>query len=350
MKKISVVVPCYNAADCLHHCMDHLVGQTIGIDNIEIILVDDASTDNGATWQVIMQYENQYPESVIAISLEENLRQGGARNVGISYASGEYLVFCDSDDWLRVEALELLYSIIKHENADVVEYRYKKVYTYEEADSPIKYGDASCEIIMDNEEKRRKQILVSTDELTLGCMNKIYRLSLVRDHEIKFAERLIYEEPSFMLPVRLYTTKHIFIDVVLYYYYQNPVGTMHGDQVGGARRLDNANVWIGLYEDLQARGLIDRFPAELQYMFWSWGVGLSVNAILHKKQMLKAGELFFLKEMTLKYCPDIRKNTYITKLAPEWNEILLNILTMEFTQDNILLLNAGLMQYLLDNM
>ena len=69
MKKVSVIVPCYNAAIYLDRCMEHLLKQTIGIDNIEIILVDDASTDDGATWESIMKYEQQFPDSIIAIPL-----------------------------------------------------------------------------------------------------------------------------------------------------------------------------------------------------------------------------------------------------------------------------------------
>ena len=105
MKKVSVVVPCYNAAVYLDKCMEQLIKQTIGIENIEIILVDDASTDDGATWELIMEYEREFPDTVIAIQLEQNMRQGGARNVGISYAGGEYLMFCDADDRLAFEAM-----------------------------------------------------------------------------------------------------------------------------------------------------------------------------------------------------------------------------------------------------
>ena len=118
-KKVSVVVPCYNVSDYLDRCMESLLKQTIGIENIEIILVDDASTDNGATWEVIMKYEQLYPDTIIAISLEQNLRQGGARNVGISYAGGEYLVFCDADDWMSLKALEHVYRKAKEVDADV---------------------------------------------------------------------------------------------------------------------------------------------------------------------------------------------------------------------------------------
>lgn len=109
MKKVSIVVPCYNVAQYLDRCVESLVNQTIGIENLEIILVDDASTDAGRTWDRITETEKRFPDSVLAVSLSENLRQGGARNVGISYAGGEYLMFCDADDRLVLEAAECLY-------------------------------------------------------------------------------------------------------------------------------------------------------------------------------------------------------------------------------------------------
>ena len=67
MKKVSIVVPCYNTATYLARCMEHIIRQTIGLENIEIILVDDASTDNGATLHMIMEYEQKYPETVIVL-------------------------------------------------------------------------------------------------------------------------------------------------------------------------------------------------------------------------------------------------------------------------------------------
>lgn len=93
MKRVSVVVPCYNASLYLHKCIDHLLHQTIGLENMEIILVDDASTDDGRTWKIITDYEKQYPDAIIAIHLEENLRQGGARNVGVLTPVGSIWFF-----------------------------------------------------------------------------------------------------------------------------------------------------------------------------------------------------------------------------------------------------------------
>ena len=82
-KKVSVVVPCYNASEYLGQCLEYLLQQTIGIENMEIILVDDASTDNGATRDLIVDYELRFPDTIVAVFLERNLRQGGARNAGV---------------------------------------------------------------------------------------------------------------------------------------------------------------------------------------------------------------------------------------------------------------------------
>ena len=344
MKKVSVVVPCYNVSTCLGWCMNHLIRQTIGIENIEIILVNDASTDEGATWELIMQYESQYPESIIAISLEENLRQGGARNVGISYASGEYLIFCDADDWLRLEALEILYDVICKTDADVVEFRYKEVHEYSNVQTPSELGSGSYQREMLSDKVRRLYIIECTDKFGLGCMTKMYRMSLIKENKIRFAEYLICEEPSFTLPVRLYEAKHVFLDIVLYYYYQTPGGTMHGSW--DSRKLDNANVWIILYEDLKRRGLLEKYPAEIEYMFWSWGIGMTIRMLMARGYVLKNEEISFLKETALQYCPDIRHNFWITQVAVEWNKIILEILDMEFTVDNIIRFNQDVLQYL----
>lgn len=347
MKKVSVVVPCYNVSECLGRCMDHLTRQTIGIENIEIILVNDASTDNSATWEMIMQYESRYPESVIAISLEENLRQGGARNVGISYASGEYLLFCDADDWLRLEALEWLYVFARKNDADVVEFGYKVVYEYTGLQIPLEQGDESYRLEMADDEVRRQHIIESTSKFGLGCWNKIYRMSLIQDHQIRFAEHLICEEAAFTLPVRLYEAKHFFLDVVLYYYFQMPTSTVHISW--DTRKMDNAKVWLILYEDLRKRGFLEKYPAELEFMFWRSGIGMTVRMLMIKGYVLQGEELMLLKHMVLECCPDIRHNAYLSKYEVEWNAILLEIPDMEFTADNIIRFNKNALQYLAKN-
>lgn len=344
-KKISVVVPCYNVSAYLDRCMEHLLGQTIGIENIEIILVDDASTDNGATWDVIMKYEQQFSDVIIAIPLEQNLRQGGARNVGISYASGEYLVFCDADDWMTLEALEHLYQRAKEYDADVVEYRSQKVYA--ETDTslfPMKEGDGSYLIELDDEEKKKEFYLTWTDSCTFGCWNKAYRLRMIQDNNIRFAEHLICEEPSFTVPVRLYEKRYCFLDELVYFYYLNPDSTVHSNW--DSRKLDNLHVWMILMDDLKERGFLQVYYDEMSYMFFRWMLVLSVKMLIQKGYTLTVNEMQPLVNEVLTRFPDIRENPYIENRKDSLGLLLIKVLDMEITDESVQVMDQILRKYI----
>lgn len=344
MKKISVIVPCYNAAGCLERCMEHLLGQTIGIENIEIVLVDDASTDDGATLALMMSYEQKYPDTILVIPLEQNMRQGGARNIGISYAGGEYLMFCDADDWLAYRAMEILYHTAKQYDADVVEYRYKIVTDDTVTGEEIEQGNGSYLKALDDEEIKRKTLMASTDDFSFGCMRKLYRMTLIKENNIQFAQHLICEEPSFTLPVRLYEKKHVFVDAVLYYYLQTQGSTVHREW--DTHKWDNARVWLLLMEDLKERGFFRDYRDELECMFYDWGFGLSISMLIQKGYTLTTEEMIFLKDMLLHLFPDILQNAYVVKKEEELDVILKTILKVELTDDNVWGLNQALKKYL----
>ena len=120
MKKISVIIPCYNAQAYIPRCLHSIFSQTIGMETLEIILVNDASTDH--TLDILLQFENKFPDSVIVVNLEQNIRQGGARNVGLSYASGEYVAFLDADDWIHPDFYSTLYSLALKYDTDIIQY------------------------------------------------------------------------------------------------------------------------------------------------------------------------------------------------------------------------------------
>ena len=343
-KKISVVVPCYNVSDYLDRCMEHLLRQTIGIENIEIILVDDASTDNGATWEVIMKYEQQFSDVIIAIPLEQNLRQGGARNVGISYASGEYLVFCDADDWMTLEALEHLYQRAKEYDADVVEYRMQNVDANTDISVfPTKEGDGSYLTELDDEEKKKTFYMESTDNCSLGCMRKAYRLSMIQENNIRFAEHLICEEPSFTMPVRLYEKRHYFLDELLYFYYMNPDSTVHSNW--NNRKLDNLHVWMILMDDLKERGFLQVYYDEMSCMFFWWGLELSVRMLILRGYTLTENEMQPLVSEVLTRFPDIRENPYIIKRKDSLGLLLIKVLDMEITDESVRVMDQILRKY-----
>lgn len=338
MKKVSVIVPCYNAAVYLDKCMEHLLKQTIGIDNIEIILVDDASTDDGATLEMIMRYERQFPNTVLAIPLEQNMRQGGARNIGLSYAGGEYLMFCDADDWLALEAMEHLYRRAKEYDADVVQFQMKEV--YERADDShlgVKEGNGSCLLKLDEEEERKRFLVDEKRAIIENCSRKFYRMSMVRENHFQFAEHLIFEEPVFTVPVILCEKRHYFLDEELYFYYQSPNSTMRSDYTD--RKMDFLKVWIIVVNDLEERGLLHKYYDEISYLFFKEGYTGSIHLLAVKGYALQLEDVNLMINTVLKLFPDILKNPYLVKEENEFRMFYREVLAEGITEEKIMEIN-----------
>ena len=112
MKKISLIMPVYNTADYLDISIGSVLEQTIGLDQIELIIVDDHS-DDGRTVEKLKEYESQFPDNIILILNDSNMGPGGCRNTALEYASAEYVFFLDSDDWIDRDAFECLYTAAK---------------------------------------------------------------------------------------------------------------------------------------------------------------------------------------------------------------------------------------------
>lgn len=114
MIKVSVIVPVYNVEQYLPQCLDSLVNQTL--QDIEIIIVNDGSTDNSQ--EIINNYIKRYPKK-IKNYIKENGGLGSARNYGLKHAIGKYTSFVDSDDWLDLNALELMYKALEKHKSDI---------------------------------------------------------------------------------------------------------------------------------------------------------------------------------------------------------------------------------------
>lgn len=117
MKKISIIVPVYNVAAFVTECMESLRKQTL--QDFEAIWVDDRGQDDSI--QVIADYMGTHnlQESWRIVQMPENGKPAKARNFGLSFATGEYVLFIDADDWIEPTMLETLYSAAKQHNADI---------------------------------------------------------------------------------------------------------------------------------------------------------------------------------------------------------------------------------------
>lgn len=119
---ISVIVPVYNVAEYLPRCLDSICNQTY--QNLEIILVDDGSTDNS------LQICNQYAakDKRITVIHQENGGLSAARNTGVDHMHGEFFTFIDSDDWISLDYCQVLLDLINQTNADVSTANYVLAY------------------------------------------------------------------------------------------------------------------------------------------------------------------------------------------------------------------------------
>ncbi len=119
---ITVIIPVYNTAKLLAKCIDSVLSQTW--QNIEVILVDDGSTDNSA--DIIKNYQRTNPDKVIAI-FQENAGQASARNAALDIMRGDYVAFVDSDDWVLPEMFRCMLNNLIETNSEVVTCDYQIV-------------------------------------------------------------------------------------------------------------------------------------------------------------------------------------------------------------------------------
>lgn len=320
MKKLSIIIPCHNTAPFLPRCMDSLAAQTIGIDNLEIILVNDASTDNNATWREILRWEDTYPESIIAINLPENLRQGGARNMGINYAGSDYIGFVDSDDWVEPNMFEIMLDEIIDSGSDIV---HCKSFRDNGTDIMSHRLDGSYQRLLIDTDDKRKQFIVS-NSIGYNVWDKIYRRSFLMEHNIIFPENLMYEDIIFSSLYYLYASKISIINYELYHYYINTDSTVlkknaayHMDMLTitelRIREYQNRNVWQQYHNELEFELLMSGYLATLKIMF------LRYDHVPYE-------DFLKLQELVCNNNPDCITNPYIEHFMPEKYRILMDLL------------------------
>ena len=172
---ISVIVPVFNSENYIHNTFDSIKNQSIGFENIELIFVDDYSTDNSR--KIIKSYSNKY-SNVKCFLLDENSGFGGQpRNMGIKNASSDYIMFLDSDDIFYPDACEKLYKEIHDKNLDLV-------FGYYVTDVD---GVKSNHIFFDDN-FRICDIYENSDILKYppAIMSKIYKKSIILENDINF--------------------------------------------------------------------------------------------------------------------------------------------------------------------
>jgi glycosyltransferase involved in cell wall biosynthesis len=205
--KISIIVPVYNGEKYLINCLSYLVNQTLN--DIEIIIIDDASIDKSR--YIMEECKRQYPEKVKCIYLNENHGAGGARNIGIKEANGDYIGFVDSDDQVETNMFEELYQTAVKGDYDIVD-----SYLYHEKEKQIVISTSiEAEGIL--EYNKRKILIQNTGYI----VTKIYKTDLLRKEDILFRENVPFEDPDFLCRVYLLAKSLACVKKVFYFYRYN---------------------------------------------------------------------------------------------------------------------------------
>lgn len=215
MKIISVIVPIYNDEKYLKKCIDSILNQTIGIENIELILVDDNSTDK--SYSIIQKYKKQYSNNIIIQKLEENSGYGGKpRNVGIELASGKYLMFSDADDFFAEDALEKMYNAIEQKESDFI------ISNWNYTNATGKIWDKP---VFDNERFENFKLDINDYKDSFWVMNssmcnKIFRRKFINDNKIRCLENVPGEDSYFSMTAFLNSENVYYINDITYFYRQ----------------------------------------------------------------------------------------------------------------------------------
>ena len=223
MELISVIVPVYKVEKYLLRCVNSIRNQTYS--NLEIILVDDGSPDGCPQFCDVFAQEDQR----IKVIHKKNGGLGFARNSGLDVATGTYVVFVDSDDWISATHIEHLYRAAQEHKADVVVGSYTRAFASGEFAERSHALETRC---YTGEEVRSRILLrlLGADQdfprdvqLEPSCWGNIYRMDLIRTYNLRFiSEKVaVSEDIYFSADVYYRATRVALLNEVGYYYYEN---------------------------------------------------------------------------------------------------------------------------------
>lgn len=252
--QISIIIPLHNAEPYLEACLDSVLRQTF--QDFEILLIDDGSTDHSP--EIARAYAMRNPEK-IRLFRQENCGQAVARNRGIDQAAGEFVAFVDSDDTIRETMLEQMYQEAVRQDADVTVCDIRVIRPagsqagpeIEPGLNPLAPGD-----------DWRKSYLISAPS---PC-NKLIRVRLLREHQLRFLERSIYEDLAMIPQAALFANRIAYIGQPLYQYILRSVSTMNNNR--NVNRLDDIfSVMATLRQAFADADADGRYHFELEYLF-----------------------------------------------------------------------------------
>lgn len=210
MVKFSVIIPVYNSSKYLNKCLDSLVNQKFK--DIEIVVVNDGSCDNSR--DIVESYVDKY-DNIFLYNIT-NHGQSYARNYGLSKASGEYISFVDSDDYVDVDLFFEIHQMLKNKKYDIVMFGYFAVDTKDNVLFNKKYS------FVDNNNVSDVEYLFADP-----CpWNKVYKKKFLDKIDFRLPEGIIYEDYCYIPTLINYEPSIGYVDREFYYYVYSDSSTM----------------------------------------------------------------------------------------------------------------------------
>lgn len=243
--KISFILPVYNVESYLRQCVESITSQTYN--NIEIILVDDGSPDGSPALCDMLAEEDER----IRVFHKHNGGLSDARNVGMKIATGEYLVFVDSDDfWVGKDSLQKIVNVAKSNyNCEFVGYNCS--YYYPTSKRFMRWVEYSKDILVPVTGDKAMQVLVSSGTFPMSACLKLMKRSVLIDNNIKFKKGQIAEDIPWFINLLEKTQKCIFVNDYIYAYRQNVKGSISssGGEMSFYNLLDIVKTELKIIEE-----------------------------------------------------------------------------------------------------
>ena len=292
MEKISIVIPVYNVSKYLSKCIDSIINQKYK--NLEIILVDDGSTDDSGN--ICEEYAKK--DNRIKVIHKENGGLSDARNVGIDNATGEYIGFVDSDDWISEDMYFILYNNMKKEDADIS--CCNRFFAYINTIKP--YGTVDFYEVMDSQ--RAIELMCTYGYLGVSAYTKLYKKEIFQN--IRYPKGKVNED--------IYTTyklldkaSKIVYDATPLYYYRQRRGSITNSKKVNVNAMEASKELLDFVEKKYPE---IRNAAIKNYIFYSIGV---YDNILKSKNKEKRELKNTIRENIKKYYSFIKKDKNIVK-------------------------------------
>ena len=313
---VSIIIPTFNVEKYIHRCLDSIVSQTYGIENLEILLIDDCSTDH--TLKYLKEFESKYSNNTILIPLDMNHGQGHARNLGLSYVNGKYISFIDSDDHIDTTMIEKMVNIAEEYNSEIVECGYSSFSSEKYISNNVDIAEPFLLDTTNNFDANINLLNVGR----IAVWGKLYTKSFLKNNSLLFPEGVIYEDVPFSGLCMLLVKKYCRINKSLYHYFYNPNGSSFSKYTP-SRTHQETVVMNHFLLEIKKRGLLEIILKKHREHLKTY---VTVKSFIDPLSLILIGdidlkttvsEINYFKKYLLNIFPDAGDNS----LIPENQEI-----------------------------